>query len=194
MQLEKMVSFYKAMGDPTRIRVITLLRQSPLHGKAIAEKLSLRAPTITHHLQRLKDTGVVYSLREKNTIYFYLDEKKLEFMTTSIMRLGDDQSMNELQTSDQEHEKILANFITGDGKLKRMPSQLKKKIVILSYFVQGFEQGKIYEEKDVNDYIRTFYDDFATFRRELIMQQFMYRENNQYERNPEEMWPVVVKR
>ncbi|UOQ43271.1 metalloregulator ArsR/SmtB family transcription factor [Halobacillus salinarum] len=196
MQLDKMVAFHKAAGDPTRIRIIALLRKGPLHGQALAGKLGLRPPTITHHIKKLKDSGMVYSRRDKNTIYFYLDEKKLEFMTTAILRIGDDETVKaqELQVTEQEQRKVINSFITKDGALKQLPSQLKKKLVILSYFVQSFEQGHVYDEKEVNEYIKTFFHDFATIRREWIMHQFMYRENNQYELNPQEMWPVVVKR
>ncbi|MCP3026340.1 metalloregulator ArsR/SmtB family transcription factor [Halobacillus sp. A5] len=195
MQLDKMVGFYKAIGDPTRIRIVSLLKNGPLHGQAIAHKLGLRAPTITHHLKKLKETGMLYSRRDKNTIYFYLDEKRLDFMATAILRLGVDEVKDkEFYMTETEQMKILRSFIRKDGTLSQMPGQLKKKLVILSYYVQGFETGKVYSEKEVNNYVKQFYDDFATMRREWIMQQFMYRENNQYELNPKEMWPVVVKR
>ncbi|TGB05144.1 metalloregulator ArsR/SmtB family transcription factor [Halobacillus salinus] len=196
MQLEKMVAFHKAVGDPTRLRIIALLRNGPLHNQVLADKLGLRAPTITHHLKRLRDTGMVYTRRDKNTIYYYLNEKTLELMATSILKLGDDQSMqaSEMKMTNQEQQRILQNFMTEDGQLKQLPRQLKKKLVILSYFVQGLEEGRVYEEKEINDYIQTFFDDFATVRREWIMQQFMYREHNRYERNPVEMWPMKVER
>jgi len=194
MQLDKMVAFHKAAGDPTRLRIIALLRQGPLHGQAIAGKLGLRPPTITHHLKKLRDTGMVYSRRDKNTIYFYLDEKKLAFMAEAVTRIGDEKvkSDKEWQVTEKEERQILQNFITVDGKLKQMPSQLKKRVVILAYYVKAFQPGKTYEEKEVNEYIQTFFEDYATVRREWIMHHFMYRENNRYELNPEEMWPVVV--
>ncbi|MFQ3546026.1 metalloregulator ArsR/SmtB family transcription factor [Halobacillus rhizosphaerae] len=196
MQLDKMVAFHKAVGDPARLRIIALLRKGPLHGQAIAGKLGLRPPTISHHIKKLRDTGMVYALRDKNTIYFYLDEKKLAFMASAILKLGDEESMkkDELKGTEQEQRKVIQSFITANGQLKQLPSQLKKKLVVLSYFVQGFETGKVYQESEVNEYIKTFYDDFATLRREWIMHHFMYRENNQYELNPQEMWPLVVKR
>ncbi|UOR13052.1 DUF2087 domain-containing protein [Halobacillus amylolyticus] len=195
MQLNKMIAFHKAVGDPTRLRIVSLLLTGPMHGQLIAEKLGLRPPTITHHLKKLRDTGMVYSRRDKNTIYFYLDKKKLEFMATAILRIGDEEvKKEELHVNEAEQRKIINSFITGDGRLKQMPSQLKKKLVILSYYVQEFQPGKVYEESEVNEYIQRFYEDYATMRREWIMQQFMYRENNRYELNPMEMWPVVVKR
>ncbi|WP_101843685.1 metalloregulator ArsR/SmtB family transcription factor [Halobacillus sp. Marseille-P3879] len=195
MQLDKMVVFYKAIGDPTRLRIVSLLKNGPLHGQAIAHKLGLRAPTITHHLKKLKDTGMLYSRREKNTVYFYLDEKKLEAMATAILRLGaDEMKKQDFFMNDSEQMKILRNYIRKDGTLIQLPSQLKKKLVILSYYVQGFETGKVYKESEINSYVKQFFDDYATLRREWIMHQFMYRENNLYELNPEEMWPLVVKR
>lgn len=196
MQLSKMVTFHKAVGDPTRIRIISLLRNGPLHGKAIAGKLGLKPPTITHHLSKLKEAGVVYPRREKNTIYFYLDERKLEFMAKAITRIGDDSmvKVNRLEMTEDEQRKVIHNFIEPNGKLKSIPRQLKKKLVVLSYFVQGLESGRVYEEKEINQYIQTFFADYATIRREWIMQHFMYREHNQYELNPVEMWPVVVQR
>ncbi|ELK46063.1 metalloregulator ArsR/SmtB family transcription factor [Halobacillus sp. ACCC02827] len=194
MQLDKMVHFHKAVGDPTRLRIIAMLRQGPLHGQAIAGKLGLKPPTITHHLKKLKDTGMVYARRDKNTVYFHLDEERLKMMSTAILRIGDDSGWKaqELHVDDSDQRKIIRSFITIDGKLKHLPSQLKKKNVVLSYFVKGLKQGEVYEEKDINAYIRTFFDDPATLRREWVMQQFVYRENGKYERNPEAMWPVVV--
>jgi DNA-binding transcriptional ArsR family regulator len=78
MQLNRLVSFYKTMGDPTRIRIVFLLAKGPLHGQAIAGKLGLTPPTITHHLNKLRDINLVYQRRDKNTVYFYLNESVLK--------------------------------------------------------------------------------------------------------------------
>lgn len=48
-----------------------------------------------------------------------------------------------------------------------------------------------YEEKEINEYIKNFHDDFATIRREFITNQYMYRENGIYEVNPPEMWAKI---
>ncbi|WP_148350104.1 DUF2087 domain-containing protein [Thalassobacillus devorans] len=42
--------------------------------------------------------------------------------------------------------------------------------------------------------IKTFHDACTTIRREWVMQQFMYRENNRYQLNPVEMWPVIFEK
>ncbi|RFU62840.1 DUF2087 domain-containing protein [Peribacillus glennii] len=187
MQLNKIVEFHKALGDLTRIRIIALLQHGPLHGQAIAGKLGLKAPTITHHISKLRDVGLIKERREKNTIYFSLNTKILESSASAILSVGKG-TTNEMIVSQEERADIINNFFTKEGKLKSLPAQRKKKLVVLAHMIKALEFGKVYPEKEVNEYLTRFHDDYATLRRELIMCQFMYRENNEYELNPEELW------
>jgi hypothetical protein len=54
--------------------------------------------------------------------------------------------------------------------------------------VSKLEHGRKYTEKEINEYIKQYHEDYATIRREFIMHQYMYRENDVYEMNPQEMW------
>jgi biotin operon repressor len=192
LQLNRIVSFYKTMGDPTRVRIIALLANGPLHGQAIAGKLGLTPPTITHHLKKLRDIHVVFEKRDKNTIYFHLNEKIIrehaKELTQMLEKKEDLSNMVELSL---EKQKVIQNFFTKDGKLKNIPSQRKKRLMIFEHIVQGLEPGKKYAEKELNEYIKQFHEDYATIRREFIINQFMYRENGIYELNPEEMWAEI---
>jgi hypothetical protein len=189
MQLNKIVEFHKALGDLTRVRIVALLQQGPLHGQAIAGKLGLKPPTITHHIAKLREVGLIKERRDKNTIYFSLNTKILEGSAMAILSIGKERDVNmEFAVTDQERASILNNFFTREGKLKNYPAQRKKKIVVLEHIVKGLEFGKVYPEKEINEYLKQFFDDYATLRRELIICQFMYRENNLYELNPPELW------
>lgn len=190
MQLNRLVDFHKTLGDPTRLRILSLLSSGPLHGQAIAGKLGLTAPTITHHLKKLRDINVVYERRDKNTIYFYLKQSVVHEYCESLKQLveGKDAKMNELS---DERQKIISNFFTKDGKLKTIPAQRKKKLIVFEYILKGFEKGKKYEEKEINEFILRFHDDYATIRREFIINHYMYRENGVYELNPVEMWAKI---
>ncbi|MGE6204562.1 metalloregulator ArsR/SmtB family transcription factor [Guptibacillus hwajinpoensis] len=190
MQLNRLVNFHKTLGDPTRIRILSLLSKGPLHGQAIAGKLGLKAPTITHHMTKLRDTGIVYQRKDKNTIYYYIDEKKFrsysEALPTMLYQPDYDKEDDSVKT-----QAVVNNFLAPDGTLKHLPSQRKKKIIILKHLINGLERGKKYPEKEINEYIQKFHPDFATIRREFIINHFMYRENNIYELNPEEMWATI---
>ena len=189
MQLNKIVEFHKALGDLTRIRIIALLQQGPLHGQAIAGKLGLKPPTITHHMAKLREVGLIKEKRDKNTIYFSLNTKILESSAKAILTAGTGgKASMEMSVTAEERAAIINNFFTKDGKLKNYPAQRKKKLVVLEHMVKGLQFGKVYPEKEINEYLKQFHEDYATLRRELIMCQYMYRENNQYELNPVELW------
>jgi hypothetical protein len=190
LQLDKQVEFYKTMGDPTRIKIVHLLSVDALHGGAIAGKLGLTAPTISHHLSKLKACNLVYSRREKNTIYYFLNKKILAHharVLEGFTNKGEGESdMSENMV--KEKLKVLNNFLEKNGRLKTIPAQQKKKLFLLEHMVEGLKVGNKYSEKEINEYIKQYHEDFATIRREFIIHHFMFRENGIYEVNPREMW------
>jgi DNA-binding HxlR family transcriptional regulator len=189
MQLDRIVNFHKTVGDKTRIKIIALLQDGPLHGQALAGKLGLTPPTISYHVTKLREIDIIYQRRDKNTIYFHLNEKKLEALAHAILKIGGEE-MNSLVFSNEDKYKIITNFFDDNGRLKNIPAQRKKKLVVLEHLVKGLKIGQIYQEKEINDYIKQFHEDYATIRREFIMCYFMTRQNGEYELNPKEMWLI----
>jgi len=96
--------------------------------------------------------------------------------------------MEEKSHENSLKESVLRNFFSKDGRLRQIPAQYKKKLIALQYMVEKLEPGVVYSEKEINEFIKQFHEDFATIRREFIMHQFMYRENDKYELNPQEVW------
>ncbi len=189
MQLNKIVDFHKALGDLNRVRIIALLQQGQLSGQEIAGKLGLKPPTITHHISKLREVGLIKERRDKNTIYFSINLKILEMSAKSIMTIGTGgNSSMEMSVTEEERSAIINNFFTKDGKLKIYPAQRKKKLVVLAHMIKGLEFGRVYQEKEIKEYLKQYHEDYATLRRELIMCQYMYRENSLYELNPVELW------
>jgi hypothetical protein len=189
LQLDRLVNFHKALGDVTRIRILALLKNGPLHGQALAGKLGVTAPTITHHMAKLRETALVYERRDKNTIYFYLDEKSLTAQAIAILQIAEHPAGSE--GGNRAHEQklaVLRNFFAGDGTLKRLPAQRKKKLVVLEQLTQGFQPGIKYTEREINKQLKKFHEDVATLRREFVMNHYFYRENGVYEMNPPELW------
>jgi hypothetical protein len=194
MQLDKLVNYHKALADPTRIKILIILAEGECNGQLLAEKLSLTPATITHHANKLREASLINERREKNTIYFSLNDYFIHSNATAIIEViyrktankGEKESMDD--TYKKLQDSVIRNFFTSEGKLKQIPAQLKKKLIVLEYLVSQLEKGRKYTEKEINDYIKPFHEDFATIRREFIMHQFMYREKDIYELNPREMW------
>ncbi|MCR8644630.1 metalloregulator ArsR/SmtB family transcription factor [Paenibacillus sp. N1-5-1-14] len=196
MQLSKIVSYHKALADPTRIKMLILLADGESSGQMLAEKLSVTPATITHHAAKLREASLINERREKNTIYFTLNDYFIKNNAMATANLiyrktaltGDEDMLDNQDQNERMRTSVLNNFYTAAGKLKHIPAQYKKKLIALEYMVMKLEKGKKYPEKELNEFIKTFHEDFATIRREFIMHQFMFRENEVYEMNPQELW------
>ncbi|GGI45933.1 hypothetical protein GCM10008018_14600 [Paenibacillus marchantiophytorum] len=194
MQLDKIITYHKALADPTRIRILILLAEGESNGQVLAEKLGITPATITHHAAKLREASLIYERRDKNTIYFALNEYFIRSHATATIDLiyknkkGGTDPMDDQEAKSNVQQSIIRNFFTQDGKLKHIPAQLKKKLIVLKHLIEQLEKGRSYTEKELNVWIEQFHPDFATIRREFIMHQFMFRENNIYELNPAEMW------
>lgn len=192
MQLDKVVNYHKALADPTRIKILILLADGELNGQILAEKLSVTPATITHHAAKLREASLINERRDKNTIYFSLNHYFIKNSASATENLIYRNDKGGLTSMEDEHkrikESVIKNFFTNEGKLKNIPVQLKKKLIVLELMVSKLKMGRPYSEKEINEFIKTFHSDFATIRREFIMHQFMYRENQIYELNPQEMW------
>ena len=65
---------FKALGDPTRIRILHLLFQKEHSVNEIAEKLSLLQTTVSHQLRFLKNIRLVKYRREGTSLYYSHDD------------------------------------------------------------------------------------------------------------------------
>lgn len=69
------------LGDPTRARIVQLIRDSE-DGRALvgrlAESLNLRQPTISHHMKALADEGIVIRHPEGRRVWYSLDPRQIE--------------------------------------------------------------------------------------------------------------------
>lgn len=80
-------------------------------------------------------------------------------------------------------ERILANFLTDDGRLHTIPSRRAKLLVVLDHLAQLFEPGRVYLESEVNDLLSTVHPDVAALRRYLVDDLFLSREDGRYWRS-----------
>ncbi|SKA91326.1 DNA-binding transcriptional regulator, ArsR family [Caloramator quimbayensis] len=64
---------FKALSDPTRRKIIMLLRKEDLTAGEIAEHFDMTKPSISHHLNLLKQAGLVNDERKGQNIYYSLN-------------------------------------------------------------------------------------------------------------------------
>ncbi|MBM7713843.1 metalloregulator ArsR/SmtB family transcription factor [Siminovitchia sp. FSL H7-0308] len=66
---------FKALGDPTRIRILHLLSEGERSVNQIAEALHLQQSTVSHQLRFLKNLRLVKYRREGTSMYYSHDDE-----------------------------------------------------------------------------------------------------------------------
>jgi len=64
---------FKALADPTRRRILELLRSADLTAGELADHFDMTKPSISHHLNTLKAAGLVDAEREGQSIVYSLN-------------------------------------------------------------------------------------------------------------------------
>lgn len=68
----------RALADPTRRRILELLRSADLTAGELADHFDMTKPSISHHLNTLKAAGLVDAEREGQSIVYSLNTSVLQ--------------------------------------------------------------------------------------------------------------------
>jgi predicted transcriptional regulator len=172
----ELVTFFKALADPNRLKIVGLLAEKSYSVEELAALLQLKPPTVSHHLSKLSEAGLVQSRAESYYSVYQLDKKVLEEKSRSIFSQEELSSVASEVDADAYDNKVVKDFIKRDGSLKTIPAQQKKLEAVLRHVVKSFDVGKRYSEKRVNEILSQYHEDTATLRRELIGYKLMERE------------------
>lgn len=181
---ETLLSFFKALADKSRLRVIGLLAERERTVEELATLLELKPPTMSHHLSRLKAVGLVEIRAEGTTRHYRLVTERLDVLSKEVFAPDAMARATEGVAPHAWEDKVLSTFIV-DEKLVKIPSSTKKRLVILERLVDDFELGRAYDELEINAILLQRYWDSATLRRELIGCGLMTRARGIYERVPQ---------
>lgn len=179
-KIQELLNFFKALADPNRLKIIGLLAHQDLSVEQIAEMVGLASSTVSHHLSRLSKAGLVSARAEGYYNIYQLDTKKLESLSKELLTPEQLPTFAKEIDMDAYDQKVVKNFTNPDGTLKAIPGQMKKLMAILNYILPEFEADKRYPEKEVNQILERYHEDYAQLRRELVEAGLMKRENGIY--------------
>lgn len=80
---------FKALGDPTRREIIELLRKRDMNAGEIADNFSISKPSISHHLDLLRQANIVISIKEGQFINYSLNTTVFDEMVKWVIDLSD---------------------------------------------------------------------------------------------------------
>lgn len=175
----EVILLFKCLSDKSRIQIIKSLILEDMYVERLAKRLDLSASTVSFHLKKLSDAGLVTSYK---TQYYTMYSLKTELLATSILDLvkekSDDAALQEEREAKYRNRVLNAFFEY--GKLKSIPAQRKKERIILEVLVQSFAFDREYTEREVNLILADFYDDFCTLRRDMIGEGLLTWKNDLY--------------
>ncbi len=180
--LQARADLLKVLGHPARLLMLNLMRARPRHGEELAAILRLNQATVSHHLARLAEAGLVESERSQYYQTYSLKAGPLKRSLSDLVFLPQPDVSAEVRV-DAYRSKVLQTFFR-HGRITRLPAQLKKRQVILEKLAGEFEPGRDYPEREVNRILVEFHDDVAALRRELVGLRFMERKRGIYRRLP----------
>ena len=79
-EIEELAEIFKALSDPTRLKLIKLLgdRKGMLCVKALARKLKVSQPAVSQHMRILKQAGLVKGIRHGCFVHYKFNKKTLK--------------------------------------------------------------------------------------------------------------------
>ena len=172
----ELLSFFKALADANRLKILGLLAKEPYSVEQLAEILEIRPSTVSHHLAKLSNAGLVRAQSESYYNIYYLETSVLEEKARRLLSEETLPAMAADIDTDAYDRKVLSNFTSPDGRVKAFPAQRKKMEVILRYVLKAFQPGKRYSEREVNEVLSQYHEDTATLRRELVEYKMLARE------------------
>jgi hypothetical protein len=179
LAVDDLVALFKALADPTRLRLAALIVDRGRCGQELAGELGVSTGTVSHHLRVLRQAGLVRESREPPFSFFQLD---LGVLQQALKAVSSKKAVRELEGDERlpaEERRVLRTFFDGT-RLTALPAQRKKKQMVFEEILRRLPRRKEYGEHELSRYIETMFDDYCTIRREFVMGGYMSREAGRY--------------
>ena len=181
MTQEQVCKIFGCLADPSRLRIVQALTQGDQYTELLSQVLELSPSTVSFHLKKLEDAGLVRARKEQ---YYTVYSLNRELYDKSISELAaPEASQQDLQQkrAAEYRERVLQSFFE-NGRLKAIPVQRKKKLICYEKIAERFELGRVYDEKELSAVIAEIHEDYCTIRRDMISEKLLRREGSSYVR------------
>ena len=167
--------FLRLALDPVRLATLGAAAFGPVDVATVAGRLDVPLHRVEKALGRLRGAGLINAALE-------LDTDVLRAISAQLPNLApaDDAVFEGSWTA--EERVILARFFERD-RLREIPANRSKRLVVLERIVQEFEPGLRYDEREVSRRLQLVHPDHAALRRYLVDEGLMTRADGAYWRS-----------
>jgi biotin operon repressor len=185
-QLYDILDMLKALADNNRLTLLRLLHEREQTVGELAEQVSIGEPTVSHHLAKLREAGLVTLRMAGNQRFYRLNDvgvarfKRLAAEIEQLPPAPEPVISDNLWITalgwDEEHQRVLRDY-TLNGRLTHLPTKHKKLLVILRWLSTRFQPDRLYTEPEVNAVLKAAYEeDYVSLRRDLVDLGYLRRE------------------
>jgi len=179
VELERSLAITKALADGSRLRVLACLLEGGRYVEELSERLGLAASTVSFHLGKLQQVGLVAKERQQYYTVYRVRPELLDLRLRDLLDTGASERSLQQERTLRYERKVLDAFFDGPC-LRRMPAQRKKAAICLRRFAADMEPGRRYPELELNSLIRSRYADYCTVRRRMIEEGMVARHRQVY--------------
>src|SRR5215218_7113914 len=111
--IEKLVVLFRALADPARLRILGAIVEEPKTGKELSDALGLTPPTISHHIAKLNEAGLIRVTEEGTRHYYTLNEQALRAAHRESSAAIPERAKGPSE-EERERAKILKDFFAGE--------------------------------------------------------------------------------
>ena len=170
------LNLLKLLAHETRLEILSILLKEDSYVEKIACQLSLTPATICYHLKKMEAAGIVNCSRSQFYIIYSLNRDIFDKPLLELIKKEES-----IDIEEKYKKEVLASFFK-NGRLTKIPTQRKKREIVLAEILQQFDFDREYGEKEVNEIILRYHEDFCTIRREMIAFGMMTRDRERYRR------------
>ncbi len=186
VQFESVLSSFRALSNDRALRVVQALAQGSATVAEVATRCDLPAPVVEAMLARLSEVELVAVVGQRGAYRYQLRADRLADLPRQLAHMAEpDPSVPLAAPTPVDFEaKTLRDYVV-DGRLKTVPSQEKKRLVVLRWLANRFAPDRQYAEREVNAILQDVHPDASSLRRYLVDYKFMARDHGVYWRLPD---------
>ena len=173
MEENNATAVFKALGDESRLAILRILLKDESYVELLASRLGVTSATVSFHLKKLEAAGLVSCHRTQ--FYRIYSVNREIFGQTLESLIG---RTPEPDDDTKYRESVIKAFFE-NGKLTQMPSQRKKREIVLRHLLAALDPEKEYGETELDAFLETrSIPDYYTVRREMISFGLLTRRKN----------------
>ena len=182
---ETVLSTFRVLNNADFLKVVALLADRPMTQEQLAAATGLRPRFVGHVLSALGELDLVVPHAEPGGYVYHLQAERLRALPQALLQMSEPNAEPApAPARDDLEARTMRDFMV-DGRLKSIPTQDKKRQIILRYLAGLFEPDRRYPEREVNAILQDVYPDAASLRRYLVDYRLMARDHGVYWRTDE---------